>query len=84
MRKCNALFLFRSGEGNKPKEMEYTKWRKGHPATFSSMALVHDRKANRVRWEGVWLGSAKQYPDHAYPFICERRSRSRLNLKLTI
>ena len=55
--------------------MEYTKWKKGHPAGFSSMALVHNKTADRVRWEGVWSGSASQYPQHAYPFVCERRAK---------
>ena len=60
---------------NSLEEMKYTNWKKGHPASFSSMALVYNRKKDRVRWEGVWLGSFTQMPEHAYPFICERRAR---------
>ncbi|KAL4232839.1 hypothetical protein ACF0H5_007526 [Mactra antiquata] len=56
-------------------KMEYEHWKKGHPGSYSSMALVYNKKKNRVRWEGVWLGSYTQMPDHAYPFICERRAR---------
>ncbi|XP_045197843.2 uncharacterized protein LOC123552331 [Mercenaria mercenaria] len=60
---------------NNQQEMQYTNWKKGHPATYSSMALVYNRKKDRVRWEGVWLGSYTQMPEHAYAFICERRAR---------
>lgn len=71
----HQLILVLTGDNKTPKKMDYTKWKSGHPAGYSSMALVHNNTANRVRWEGVWLGSASQYPRHAYPFICERRAR---------
>lgn len=60
---------------NSQEEMKFTHWKKGHPGSFSSLALVYNKKKDRVRWEGVWLGSYTQMPEHAYPFICERRAR---------
>lgn len=72
-RVVNGTFVWY--RGNNSEKMDYTKWKKGHPSSFSSLALVYNKKKERVRWEGVWLGSYSQLPEHAYPFICERRAR---------
>ena len=74
-RLVNGTFVWYNGPNSKTTKMVYTKWQKGHPASYSSLALVYNRQKDRVRWQGVWLGSATQLPDHAYPFICERRAR---------
>lgn len=75
-RVVNGTFVWYR-ENNNHDPMEYTHWKKGHPSSYSSLALVYNRKKDRVRWEGVWLGSYSQLPEHAYPFICERRARRR-------
>lgn len=77
-RVINGTFVWYNGPKSNAKPMAYTNWQKGHPAAYTSMALVYNRQKDRVRWQGVWLGSYKQLPDHAYAFICERRARSKI------
>ncbi|WAR08602.1 ASTL-like protein [Mya arenaria] len=71
----NGTFAWYTSEKGTPISMTYTKWQKGQPGSASSLALVFNRQKDRVRWQGVWLGSYSQLPEHAYPFICERRAR---------
>ncbi|KAH3735208.1 hypothetical protein DPMN_041670 [Dreissena polymorpha] len=43
-RSYNGTFQWHNGDAQMPDDMTYTKWEKGHPATYSSLALVYDRK----------------------------------------
>ncbi|KAL3881692.1 hypothetical protein ACJMK2_028096, partial [Sinanodonta woodiana] len=70
----NGTFGWFIANGKKMQDMKYTNWKKGHPSSFSSLILVVNHTSKEYGWEGAWVGSKSQLPNHTYPFICERRA----------
>ena len=75
-KRVNDSFVWDQGQGRKTIEMKYKNWPDEEPTGFTSMVLSRVKTSQDFTWDGVWAGSLSQMPEHAYPFICERKARS--------
>ncbi|KAJ8314965.1 LOW QUALITY PROTEIN: hypothetical protein KUTeg_007115, partial [Tegillarca granosa] len=72
-------FAWDTGKTNKSFDMKFNNWAEGFPSSYSSLALTRNQSEKSFQWRGVWIGSLKQLPKHAYSFICERTSKRKMS-----
>ncbi|XP_021379895.1 uncharacterized protein LOC110467213 [Mizuhopecten yessoensis] len=75
-RRINDTFYWDQGDISDLQKLDFRlDWFTFDPRTYTSLVLRMNAKTKDLEWKGDWVGSAKQLPKYAYPYICERPAK---------